>query len=240
MHACTSAVLLLFGWIAGCSYTVHTYMLCMHVVRVAAADASRTGAPVMRPMFYDFWLQPTALNVDDQMMFGPDYLVAPQLHQGASSRTVWLPQLPSDFVWRNVFTRVATNTSAAPGGVNVTEATPTAGENFSTFPLYFREPVARPPPPPGPAAPCDDSCTITPHLDAVSHRLLRSNATESDADCCAQCKAYSDCEAFVRGPDPHTKVGRSVRRSEGRKFGGGVATLVVVRSNHPSATQRTS
>jgi hypothetical protein len=103
------------------------------------ADASATGAPVMRPMFYDFWDQPTAAAADDQMMFGPNYLVAPQLQEEALQREVWLPQLPSEFVWRNVFSGKVTNTSAA--AVTITEATPLSGDGLATFPLYFRAPV---------------------------------------------------------------------------------------------------
>ena len=33
--------------------------------------ASQTGAPVMRPLFYDFFDDPVAATVDDQLMVGP-------------------------------------------------------------------------------------------------------------------------------------------------------------------------
>jgi alpha-D-xyloside xylohydrolase len=69
--------------------------------------------------------------VGDQQMFGPDYLVAPVLVQGAASRWVYLPPLPKGSVWKNVFTAVETDTSG--GGKNITEATP-----LDTFPLYKR------------------------------------------------------------------------------------------------------
>ena len=52
--------------------------------------AAQTGAPVMRPLFYDFWEDPVAATVDDQMMFGPDYLVAPVLVENATERFVCL------------------------------------------------------------------------------------------------------------------------------------------------------
>ena len=166
------------------------------------ADAAATGAPVMRPMFFDFWTQPGAAAVDDQLMFGPDYLLAPQLLQQASSRTVWLPQLPATAVWRNEFTGALTDTSA--GAVNITEQTPLSGVGFGTFPLYFRLPrpaPTAPPTPSTPAGPCGDNCTITPNLDADKHRLLGHSLSGSDAACCATCKANPACEAFVRGPD---------------------------------------
>ena len=103
------------------------------------AEVAATGAPVMRPMFFDFWTQPSAFDADDQMMFGPDYMVAPQLLQNTTRRAVWMPRLPATHAWKNVFTGVVTNTSA--GAVNITEATPLQGEGFGTFPLYYREPL---------------------------------------------------------------------------------------------------
>ena len=63
--------------------------------------------------------------------FGPDYLVAPVLVQGAATRSVYLPPLPKGSVWKNVFTSVETDTSS--GGKEITEATP-----LDTFPLYKR------------------------------------------------------------------------------------------------------
>ena len=40
---------------------------------------ANNGTPVMRPLFFDFWEDEGAALVDDAMMFGPDYLVAPQM-----------------------------------------------------------------------------------------------------------------------------------------------------------------
>ncbi len=56
-------------------------------MRVAAA----VGTPPMRPLFVDFPDDPAAWGVEDQMMFGPDVLVAPVLEPGARARTVYLP-----------------------------------------------------------------------------------------------------------------------------------------------------
>jgi alpha-D-xyloside xylohydrolase len=53
--------------------------------------ASETGLPLMRPLFVDFPSDPAAYDVEDQFMFGPDYLVAPILEQDAVSRIVYLP-----------------------------------------------------------------------------------------------------------------------------------------------------
>jgi len=53
--------------------------------------AHETGAPPMRPLFFDFPEDGTAYEVEDAYMFGPDLLVAPVLHEGARSREVYLP-----------------------------------------------------------------------------------------------------------------------------------------------------
>jgi alpha-glucosidase (family GH31 glycosyl hydrolase) len=85
----------------------------------------------MRPLFYDFHTDAGSQGIDDQQMFGPDYLVAPVMVKGATSRSVYLPPLPKGTVWLNYFTGIATATFG--GGKNITEATP-----LDTFPLYKR------------------------------------------------------------------------------------------------------
>lgn len=54
-------------------------------------DAHRTGAPPMRPLFFDFPGDARAWDVDDQFLLGPDVLVAPVYEAGARSRRVYLP-----------------------------------------------------------------------------------------------------------------------------------------------------
>ena len=53
--------------------------------------ASTKGAPPMRPLFFDFPADAAAATIEDQFMLGPDLLVAPVLHAGATNRTVYLP-----------------------------------------------------------------------------------------------------------------------------------------------------
>ncbi|MFD0273611.1 TIM-barrel domain-containing protein [Kitasatospora sp. NPDC127111] len=61
-------------------------------------DAHRTGAPPMRPLFFDFPDDERAWEVDDQFLLGPDLLVAPVYEAGARSRGVYLP---SGTRWRD-------------------------------------------------------------------------------------------------------------------------------------------
>ncbi|MCH5187681.1 MAG: hypothetical protein J1F63_04705 [Oscillospiraceae bacterium] len=53
--------------------------------------ASETGAPIMRPMFFDFPSDEACYNLSDQYMFGPDILFAPIYRLGETERTVYLP-----------------------------------------------------------------------------------------------------------------------------------------------------
>jgi alpha-D-xyloside xylohydrolase len=63
-------------------------------------EAHERGTPPMRPLFYDFPQDAASWDVDDQYMFGPDILVAPVLHEGERSRSVYLP---SGAVWRDPY-----------------------------------------------------------------------------------------------------------------------------------------
>ena len=54
-------------------------------------EASETGAPLMRPMFWHAPDDPACRDLADQYFFGRDLLVAPVLEPGATSRRVVLP-----------------------------------------------------------------------------------------------------------------------------------------------------
>lgn len=66
-------------------------------MRVASSD----GVPPMRPLFLDFDGDETAWAVDDQLMLGPDVLVAPVLNPGDRARDVYLP---GGAIWRDAWT----------------------------------------------------------------------------------------------------------------------------------------
>ena len=53
--------------------------------------ATATGIPPMRPLFLEFPADPTAWEVEDQFLLGPDVLVAPVTEFGARERNVYLP-----------------------------------------------------------------------------------------------------------------------------------------------------
>lgn len=61
----------------------------------------KTGAPFMRALFMDFPNDPNVVEIGDEYMFGPAFLVAPVTQQGATIRNVYLPA-GSD--WYNYWT----------------------------------------------------------------------------------------------------------------------------------------
>jgi len=59
----------------------------------------RTGAPFMRALFMDFPNDPQVAALTDEYMFGPAFLAAPVLDQGATSRRVYLPAGADWYDW---------------------------------------------------------------------------------------------------------------------------------------------
>lgn len=70
-------------------------------IRSLMREAHSTGAPVMRPLFYDFPEDKVAWQVEDCYMFGPDLLVAPVMEAGVTQRQVYLP---AGAVWKDAYT----------------------------------------------------------------------------------------------------------------------------------------
>jgi len=90
-----------------------------------AYQTYRTGAPFMRALFMDFPNDPKVLNIPDEYMYGPAFLVAPVTDQGATSRKVYLP---AGCDWYNYWTN-----ERLKGGETVTVAAP-----IDTIPLFVR------------------------------------------------------------------------------------------------------
>lgn len=61
--------------------------------------ASKTGKPIMRPMFFDYYQDEICYTLDDQYMYGEEILFAPIVERGQEQRTVYLPEGN----WINVF-----------------------------------------------------------------------------------------------------------------------------------------
>ncbi len=54
-------------------------------------ESEASGAPVWRPLFYEFPDDPAAADIEDEVMVGPALLAAPVLRRGARERAVYLP-----------------------------------------------------------------------------------------------------------------------------------------------------
>ena len=89
-------------------------------------EAHRYGAPVMRPLFYDFPSDNEAVNCEDEYMFGPDVLVAPILGLGMRERSVYLPK---GLKWKEAHTG-----KVFEGGHKVSATAP-----LETIPVFIRE-----------------------------------------------------------------------------------------------------
>jgi alpha-D-xyloside xylohydrolase len=93
-----------------------------------------TGLPMLRPMVlaYPGDAGCAGVDVEDQWLYGPDFLVGPVLVQGATSRSVYLPALiNATWVYR------WNGTDAGSGGHRVTVDT----TSLSDFPLFVRTPA---------------------------------------------------------------------------------------------------
>lgn len=60
-------------------------------IRKCMEASSKTGEPVMRPLFFDFPEDKKAWETEDAYMFGKEVLVAPVMEAGVSTREVYLP-----------------------------------------------------------------------------------------------------------------------------------------------------
>lgn len=85
-------------------------------IRDCMRAASLSGAPVMRPLFYDFPGDKACWGVEDSYMFGPDLLVSPVMEAGVLEREVYLP---AGTDWTDAYTR-----KVYEGGQRVTVPAP--------------------------------------------------------------------------------------------------------------------
>jgi alpha-D-xyloside xylohydrolase len=88
--------------------------------------AHEKGTPVMRPLFYDFPQDKKAWEIEDEYMFGPNYLVAPILYEGQRDRKLYLPHGTK---WTNAWTG-----ETFEGGKEISTAAP-----LDQIPLFTRD-----------------------------------------------------------------------------------------------------
>ena len=93
----------------------------------AEYEASRTGAPIMRPLVYEFQDDPAVYDESFEFMFGRDILVANVLEPGAKTWKVYLPAGTKWYDWNNNF-------ACYEGGQTIEIPV-----EISTIPLFLRE-----------------------------------------------------------------------------------------------------
>ena len=138
-------------------------------VSEANQEHAATGFPMVRPMFLQFPLDPAVAgpDVEDQFMFGSQYLVAPVYTQGATSRSVYLPLLNSTTEWVYYFNY----SGVGRGGGRFDVPTP-----IDEFPLFFMRPVAPPTP------------VVTTAVDSL-YSSERSDSVFCSTDECKSCNS---------------------------------------------------
>lgn len=93
----------------------------------AEYEASQTGAPIMRPLVYEFQQDPKVYDESFTFLFGRDILVANVLEPGAKTWKVYLPAGCKWYDWNNHFT-------CYEGGQTIEIPV-----DISTIPMFLRE-----------------------------------------------------------------------------------------------------
>lgn len=111
---------------------IHAREALRPYINAQMADISKSGAPFMRPLWFEFPEDPTTMTAEverTQFMMGPSYLVSVVTKLGAREWPVYLPRGAS---WRHHFTGVQYE-----GGQNVTVPAP-----LDTPPVFQRVDVS--------------------------------------------------------------------------------------------------
>lgn len=110
--------------LAGLRYELYPYMYS------AFHEASATGAPVLRPLVFEFQDDPRTHTTVDAAMLGPSLLVAPILAKGAATRKVYLPAGR----WFEL-----TSGAAYAGGAEITISSAPEPLPSDALPIFARE-----------------------------------------------------------------------------------------------------
>ena len=78
-------------WTSVCRDMLNLRMRLLPYLYGAFEQAARTGAPVLRPLLFDFPDDATTYTADDECLFGDALLVAPVTRPGIAHRHVYLP-----------------------------------------------------------------------------------------------------------------------------------------------------
>jgi len=145
----------------------------MPYLYTAFVEAAESGAPIQRPLFYEYQDDETTRAVDDQFLLGRDIMIAPVYQPGTESRSVYLPK-GDWFDWYS--------DECLRGGRYVDVETP-----LDIIPLFVRAGAIIPMWPDAPASTMDYQPTIidlhifTPSKDGTSTSVL----VEDDGVSCA-------------------------------------------------------
>lgn len=104
--------------------SLKTRVRLMPYLYTMAWQTSRTGIPLLRPLFFEDPTQRKWWDVDDQFLFGDSLLVAPILHEGQHSRDVLFP----DGLWYDL-----KSATAIQGPTKLTVDAP-----LTTTPVFVR------------------------------------------------------------------------------------------------------
>ena len=86
-----------YPWVFGeameaiCRRAVEWRYRLLPYLYAAFREASETGAPIQRPLVFDYQDDLAVRSLDDQFLLGRDLLVAPVYREGQTERTVYLP-----------------------------------------------------------------------------------------------------------------------------------------------------
>ena len=91
----------------------------------------KTGAPVVRPLVWNYQDDPHTYNMNDQFMWGDHIMAAPVIKQGMNSRTLYLPK----GIWYEFF-----NNQKYEGGKNIKVYAPIRA--VDTYSKTYKHPYA--------------------------------------------------------------------------------------------------